>query len=175
MLAGSELTGVLRRLRSPLQLELVKSKLTVNGLDWDAAWREDRRAATRTRCKSTFMMTGSTLSQYATTSRSIDRDDPRRWYPSEGDTYYGRVLMFFRCRCHGTRSWKYLAAVKMQKARYGPFPGCATITGRSEHALIEIVSVQHLQVRTMSVPTPQYVGTRGNLSVLTYRGATKLN
>ena len=64
--------------------------------------------------------------------------------------------------------------VTMRKAKFGPFPGCAKISRRSKLAPIEIISVRHLQVRTLSVPTPEYVRTRGNLSILTYHGGRKL-
>ena len=175
VLSGRDWTAASKRLRSPLLLERVNTKLKVNGLDWDASWREDRHALTRSRCKSTFMMTGATLAQYATVSRAIDHEDPHRWYPSDSDTYYGRVLMFFRCRCHGMRSWKYLAAVKMQKASFGPFTGCATITSRTRSGPVYIVSVLHLQTRTISVPTPEPVRGAGNLSVLTYHEAKRLH
>jgi hypothetical protein len=103
-LSGLEWAKQVKRLRSSLRLELVRSQLTVNGLDWQAAWREDGRSLKRTRCKSTFMITGSTLRQYANTSRQIDREDPCRWFPNDNDTYYGRVLQLFRCRCHGMQS-----------------------------------------------------------------------
>jgi hypothetical protein len=174
ILSGREWAQQVHRLRSSLQLELVRSQLTVNGCVWQAAWRENGVALKRTRCKSTFMITGLTLRQYANTSRQIDLQDPCRWFPGDNDTYYGRVLQFFRCRCHGMQSWKYLAAVTMRKAKFGPFPGCAKISRRSKLAPIEIISVRHLQVRTLSVPTPEYVRTRGNLSILTYHGARKL-
>jgi hypothetical protein len=70
-LSGLEWAKQVKRLRSSLRLELVRSQLTVNGLDWQAARREDGRSLKRTRCKSTFMITGSTLRQYANTWRQM--------------------------------------------------------------------------------------------------------
>ena len=113
-------------------------------------------------------MSGTTLQEYANASRRMNRDDPAEWFPSDTSTYYGRVLMFIRCRCYGLQSWVYLAVVTLREARVGPFVGCATISGRSAEAPIRIVSMYHLNCQTLSLPEPEYSNGRGQLSVLTY-------
>jgi hypothetical protein len=170
LLPGRAWAATWTQLRAPVQLEQVCRRVTINGVVWEAAWREDRstRGRTRTRCKSTFMISGRTLQQYANASRRINRDYTAEWFLRDTSTYYGRVLMFIRCRCHGLQSWVYLAVVTLREARVGPFVGCGTISGRSKEAPIHIVSAYHLHSQTLSLPQPEYINGRGQLSILTY-------
>ena len=102
-------------------------------------------------------MGGDVLKQYARLARELDRD-AMDWFPRTRDVYYGRVLMFLRCRCLGIDAWEVVAVVSMWKARRGQFIDCGVIDDGSEPARCHIISAGCLRHRTINLPHPEFRG-----------------
>jgi hypothetical protein len=153
----SDLAPIRRQLRSPLRLQQVNAKVSINGVEWDSAWREHRVIESRRRCRSTFRVGGDVLASYATISRELDRE-ALDWFPQADDIYCGRVLMFLRCRCYAMAEWQVLAVVSMRKARRGQFADVLCVDGTSQLADCEIISAECLQQHTISLPHSQFRG-----------------
>jgi hypothetical protein len=162
----SELGYVRTQLYAPLQLQRVNANVSIHGVSWDAAWREDKRHESRRRCRSTFAVDGDVLAQYASLSRQLDRE-ALNWFPQDVDVYYGRALMFLRCRCHGISEWEVVAVVSMWKGRRGQFIDAGTIDNGSERALCQIISAECLRDQTITLPHSEFRGDP--LSVLPLR------